>query len=121
MFVSLVSPGEAMGASALPTAGAASATDVRAFQSMMSAAPAEHGGLPAALGEYADSLSGKFAAWRNEWSSLGSKVDLNDHASAVHVIEQQAKLSSHSVEFQFALQSADSVRHAFKTLYQQQA
>jgi hypothetical protein len=37
------------------------------------------------------------------------------------MLEHQARLSMLSVEFQFAVQSADSLRHGFKTLCQQQA
>jgi len=98
----------------------ANVMDVRLFQavfheqaqSSMLSQPVEH---------YAQSMGSNFEAWRNDWMALGSKIDLTDQRSAVHMLEQQAKLSSQTVQFQFALQSADNVRHAFKSLTQQQA
>jgi hypothetical protein len=120
MFVSLVSHESGPAGLGAPAMPAASAGDVQAFQSMMSSSGSAQDGVPAVLGDFAHSLSDKFAAWRNDWAQMG-RLDLSDHASAVRAIEQQARVSMHSVEFQFALQSADSVRHAFKTLYQQQA
>jgi hypothetical protein len=66
-------------------------------------------------------MGARYEAWRNDWMSLGTNIDLTDQRSAVRMLEQQARLSSQSVQFQFALQSADNVRHAFKSLTQQQA
>ena len=104
------------GSAAAPQAGAQHAADVRSFGGMMSG-----GGNVDAIGGYLHGVSAKFESWRDGWMNIGDQVDLNSNATAVRMLEQQARLSSQGVELQFALQAADSVRGAFKTLTQQQA
>lgn len=124
MLVSLALPDaahvEPSSGMAPPAPKPAGTEDVEAFQVLMSTR-GEHVDVAQAARDYAQSLSSRFDTWRSDWTSFGANLDLNDHTSALRVVEQQARLSSQSIEFQFALQSADSVRHAFKTLYQQQA
>lgn len=98
----------------------AAPADVRLFQAMVRDEASTHS-LLQPVQEYAQSMGVRYEAWRNDWMSLGTKIDLTDPRSAVRMLEQQARLSSQSVQFQFALQSADNVRHAFKSLTQQQA
>ena len=112
--------GASMDAGAGQGPGAASPADVRMFEAVFHQQGASSL-LPQPVEHYAQSMGARYEAWRNDWMTLGSKIDLTDHRSAVHMLEQQARLSSQTVQFQFALQSADNVRHAFKSLTQQQA
>lgn len=110
----------ANGESASGRVAAANEVDVRLFEAMLHDPAASPSALnPVERG--AESMRSVYSSWRDDWVRLGEKVDITDQRSAVRLLEQQAKLSSQTVQLQFALQSADNVRHAFKSLTQQQA
>lgn len=65
-------------------------------------------------------LSNRYQKLEKEALDFGNNLDLNDPATAIKAVEHQAQMSTANLEFHFVLQSADDVRHTFRTLFQQQ-
>ena len=76
----------------------------------------EVGQMSKASGE----LSNRYQKLEKEALDFGNNLDLNDPATAIKAVEHQAQMSTANLEFHFVLQSADDVRHTFRTLFQQQ-
>ncbi|KVN02923.1 hypothetical protein [Burkholderia diffusa] len=80
-------------------------------------------GLPDMIGEMSKvsgEMANRFQALQKEMMNFGSNLDLSANETAVRVVEQEARVSSANLEFHFVLQSADDLRHTFRTLFQQQ-
>lgn len=65
-------------------------------------------------------LSNRYRSLEKEALDFGNGLDLHDPATAIKAIEHQAQMTTANLEFHFVLQSADDVRHTFRTLLQQQ-
>jgi len=65
-------------------------------------------------------LSNRYRALEKEALDFGNNLDLNDPGTAIKAVEHQAHMATANLEFHFVLQSADDVRHTFRTLFQQQ-
>jgi hypothetical protein len=72
------------------------------------------------MGKASGELSNRYRALEKEALDFGNNLDLNDPATAIKAVEHQAQMSTANLEFHFVLQSADDVRHTFRTLFQQQ-
>lgn len=72
------------------------------------------------MGKASGELSNRYKSLEKEALDFGNGLDLNDPATAIKAVEHQAQMTTANLEFHFVLQSADDVRHTFRTLLQQQ-
>lgn len=140
---------QALGPQATQAGPTARAQDVQSFNDKMTQAaqkvelPADSAGfvmrLPASFGaraalpetiNHGSVLAGtidrytrssqKFQTYQQELSQFGKDLDLSDPASAIMIVEHQARMSASMLEFQFVVQTADNVKHAVTTLFRTQ-
>jgi hypothetical protein len=66
-------------------------------------------------------MSERYQNFQDELMNFGKDLDFNDPATAVHVVEHQAKINASMLEFQFVVQTADNLKHAVTTLFRNQS